>query len=332
MRLQAVIPVLAIAVVTSSACSNLRSARSPDILYSDSADEARSLQIPPDLTDVSDAEQFILPGNSDAAISRNTLLPEVDGARFMRSDAGSWLELDAGPEALWPLLVEFLQSNGYAVAETLPVAGTLATRWSEASGSGGLRGLLGSDARERVAFRLERDGNASRLFARRQVVDADAIDNAPDWPASASDPEATSELLARLLVFLGLDEQQSRGVITSAQAADVLQAAVVRTSGAGSQMVVHRGYLTAFEDLSEALERSGNRIDSRDDDIGRIAFTPGAGEEAAEDSDDASVRRVLSIVPVHISAVRVAVTDVDGRRLPNVDERALLDELVDSLV
>lgn len=324
--------------VLLGACSSLDSARSPDVVYSSNSAESRALQIPPDLTDVSDAEQFIVPGDAVGPITRNTLLPNIDGVRLERGAAGSWLVFQATPEDLWPQVIAFLTSNGYVVARTEPVAGIVSTRWAGAESGGVLRNLIGGESRERVAFRLERTGAGSRLFARRQLANAREVDSAPAWPTESSDPEATGELLARLLVFLGVSEQESRGVISAAQAAEVLDPAVMRTTSAGSRVVVYRGYLTAFEDLVVALERGGSEISTRDDDVGRIAFASGVADEAvsavsAEGADSADAGElVLSVVPVHISAVTVGVTDAEGRRLPADDERAVLSSLLEDLV
>ena len=51
-------------LATLSACSFLRSPNSPDLVYSRDAESARQLQVPPDLTDISDTEQFVLPGQN----------------------------------------------------------------------------------------------------------------------------------------------------------------------------------------------------------------------------------------------------------------------------
>lgn len=319
-------PLLGAVAMLASGCSLLQSPNTPDLLYSEDAASARNLQIPPDLTRISDAEQFILPGTGGGPITRNTLLPGADGARFVRSEAGSWLALSADPESVWPRLIDFLRSDGFVIAETLPATGTVATRWSDGESRGVLGGLLRSDERERLAFRLERDGRGTRLFARRQVADAGALESAPDWPAASNDPERTSELLTRFLVFIGLSEQQSRGVITTSQASDVLQPAALRTTVAGSQLVVHRGFRTAFDDLSTAIETSGRRIAQRDGANGRIVFSAVAG------ADTAAPSVVLSVVPVHISAVRVMLTDANGQRLPNDDEQAVLSSLLEHFV
>lgn len=326
-------------------CAALHNPASPDTAYSEDAAAAVKLQVPPDLTGVSDAEQFVLPGNAGGPVTRNTLLPQFESVRFVRDRGEAHLAFDAPPEDLWPRLLGFLAADGWEVDRTEPVAGILATRWRVASGAerpGALRSLIGggaADARSRIAFRLERAADGARLYARRQVASADAVAGgaADDWPTASSDPEATSALLARLLVFLGVDEQVSRGLIDTADASELLEAATVRTGGAGSTLVVHRGYRSAWEAVLTAMSSEGMNVTSTDDSVGRIAFVAadtGGADEAApapgDGADDAATDPrglVLDLVPVHVSAVRVGVTDVEGRRLEAARERALLDAL-----
>ena len=326
---------LACAAALGGGCAAFDSDSSPDVVYSPNAEGAKRLQVPPDLTGVSDAEQFVLPGDAGGPVTRNTLLPAFDSVRLVRDGEGAHLAFDEAPEALWPRLLEFLAEDGWEVDRTEPVAGILATRWREAdepARTGALGRLIGGgDARARVAFRLERAGGGARLFARRQLADAEAVEDgtAPDWPPAAGAAEATDALLARLLAFLGADEQVSRGLIDAADARELLEAATVRTDGAGSRLVVHRGYRSAWEAVEAALAGAGLRAEDRDDSVGRIVLeetTPGG-----EGDEGADARLVLSLVPVHVGAVRVEIADAGGRRLEAVRERALLERLGEAI-
>ena len=327
-------PFAAAALVALAGCSALDSDSSPDLVYSADAEAAKRLQVPPDLTGISDAEQFVLPGDAGGPVTRNTLLPSFDSVRLVREGGEAHLAFERRPEDLWPRLLEFLAEDGWEVDRTEPVAGIVATRWREPSGAerpGALRSLIGGggDARSRVAFRLERAGaDGARLFARRQLADAEAVaaGTAADWPASASAPEATDALLARLLAFLGVEEQRRRGLIDATTAAEALEAATVRTGGAGSQLVVHRGFRTAWEAVEAALESRGMDIRSRDDSVGRILFA----EPVAEGTEPGEPL-AADLVPVHVSAVRVELSDAEGRRLEAGRERALLDALREAI-
>lgn len=321
------LPVISVAVLLTG-CGSFRSASSPDVIYDNNAEQARELQIPPDLTDISNSEQFILPGTSGGKVARNTLLPEFASVRFERSGQQSWLEFDQAPEDIWPSLLAFARKEKYGIDKTEPVSGTIATQWRPASAVGKgslLKSLIGGDeAFTRIAFRLERNGTGARLFARSQAAsEAIATDSAASdiqWPASSHDPEATSGLLSRLLVFLGVDEQKARGLISDAQAKSVIDEAEVQTNASGSQLVVHRGFQPSFNAVLAALTALDYPISSSDDGVGRIEFT------------DAQVPLVIEMTPLHISAVKVAVTDPAGGRLPADQEASLLKALLNRLV
>lgn len=315
-------------VMTLSACGTFYQPTSPDVLYSDASTEARQLQVPPDLTDVSDGEQFVLPGNGGGTVTRNTLLPEFESVRFRREREISWLAFKQSPEDIWPRLLAFLRSQKYRVEQTEPTAGTIVSQWrsaAEVESGGILKGLIGGDEDySRVAFRLERGGDGSvgaRLFARQQTGSEALVksDTAVLWPARSSDPEVTSELLNRLLVFLGVDEQKSQGLLDEEQARAVLDDAAVQTTAAGRQLLVNRGFVPTFRAVTSALQQMDHAISSSDDGVGRIEFI------------DESESLVVSLVPVHVSAVRLSLSDEDGRRLDAERERKLLTALRDAI-
>jgi len=310
--------------LTLGACGTFYQPTSPDVRYSDESSSARKLQVPPDLTDVSDGEQFVLPGSAGGTVTRNTLLPEFESVVFEREGDSSWLSFQQAPEELWPRLLAFLRTQRYRVEQTEPTAGTIVSQWrasSDVESGGILKGLIGGDeAFSRVYFRLERAGDATqgaRLFARLQNGSKDQAEAgvAAPWPSRSNDPESTSALLSRLLVFLGVDEQKSQGLLDEAQASAVLDDAVLQSTAAGSQVLVNRGYAPTFKAVSNALQRLNRTISSSDDGVGRIEFV------------DASDALVVSLVPIHVSAVRLSLSDGSGRRLELERERELLDAL-----
>lgn len=315
-------------VLFGTGCSSLASPNSPDVLYDRNATEARQLQVPPDLTDISNTEQFVLPGAVGATVARNTLLPQFESVRFVRDGAQSWLAFDTTPEELWPQILAFVRSETYRIDKTEPVAGVIATQWRPASAiarDGLLNNLINKDEEfSRVAFRLEREGIGARLFARSQVASSEVVNaensSSEQWPASSHDPEATSALLSRLMVFLGIEQQKAQGIMSDEQAQSLLDDAVLQTTAAGNQLVLHRGFQPSFREVLSALQSLDFVVSSRDDGVGRIEFT----------ADSAT--RVIEITPIHVSAVRVAVTDETGRKLDAEQERLLLQALQQKLV
>lgn len=309
-------------------CGSFRSDTSPDVVYSKTADASRQLQVPPDLTDVSNTEQFVLPGTVGGPVTRNTLLPQYASISFERSGDQSWLAFEQAPEDLWPRLLAFIRKEKYRVAQTQPVAGVIFTQWRPASAvakAGLLKNLIGDDeAFTRVGFRLERNGSGARLFARSQATNEEVATKSTNldtnWPSNSHDPEATSELLTRLLTFLGLDEQKARGIMNAAQVQSVIDNATLQTNGSGSQLVVYQGFQPSFTAVLSALEQLDYTVTSSDDGVGRIEFS------------DAQTPLVIELTPTHISEVRIAVTDAQGRRLPATTEQSVLNALRDRLV
>jgi len=316
-------------ITALTGCSALQSQNSPDVIYSTTAVEARALQVPPDLTDVSDAEQFVLPGTPGAAVTRNTLLPQFDNAVFVRDGGQSWLEFTQTPEDLWPLLLSFARAEGYRIDRTEPVAGLVVTQWgtSSADGNTGLLGSLvaGGEKVSRIAFRLERAGAESRLFARSQSASKAAIEsqeNTEDasWPASSHNPENTSALLQRFLVFLGVEEQKARGILSEAQARAALDNATVRSNASGSELIINRSYRSSFNQLLSVIQQlDGYTLTSSDDSLGRIEV------------QDATTSVVLELSPIHVSAVSVSLVSSEGARLPIAEEQQLLSLLARQL-
>ncbi len=316
-----------LALLVLSGCVSFNQASSPDVIYSSNSAEARQLQVPPDLTNVSNGEQFVLPGTEGGPVARNYLLPEFSSVKYVRQGAQNWLEIAGAPEALWPRLLEFARTQKYAIEQTEPVSGVIRTQWraSGAKASGGLLKNLISDDEifDRFVFRLERDGTSgTRLFARAQQATGDEVSNleAPDWPSDSHNPEQVATILQRLLVFLGAEEQRAKGILNDAQASTILDEAELETTARGTRLLLHKGYIPSFAALNEALGNLNYDVNRSDAAIGRI------------DAQANGETVLLSLNAVHISAVQVSVTDGQGQRFPEEQERQLLSALHAQLI
>jgi len=316
-----------------SGCTIGYQANSPEVKYSSQSSKARALQVPPDLTDVGNAEQFIVPGTNRGALTRNTLLPVFDGITFQRSGAAAWLQIEASPEAVWPKLLEFLQREQIPVAITQPLTGLIATRWQTnafAPAGSALKNLMGSSRGkqvQRIAFRLERSGQGSRVFARSQTAakaPADEAGNELVWPSASNDPEQTNVLLQQLLAFLGLEEQRVKGILGSDAAAALLDPATLVAANAGVELQLHQSYEVSFARLQKALRVMGVKVRSQNQRTGIIRV---------EDTGSSALPEyLLTVLPIHSSAVRVSVTGSTGTRLDPSVATAVLGRLRAKLV
>ncbi|MBX2838066.1 MAG: outer membrane protein assembly factor BamC [Gammaproteobacteria bacterium] len=297
---------------------------SPDVVYSSDSSTAAPLQVPPDLNNVSDGEQFVLPGNAGGAVTRNTLLPAFRSVEFVRQGDQSWLEISGTPEDVWPRLLAFIRHEQFKVEQTQPAAGIVVTQWraADVENDGGLlKNLIGNnDAMTRVAFRLERGGQGTRLFSRVQLSSAEDANPDVAWPEESYYPENTNALLSRLLVFVGVDEQKAKGILSPAQASNVLDNAVLRATGSGNLLVVHRGYEPSFSAVETVLGQLNYQIIGSDSSVGQIRVI-----------NTEQQQWVVSVEPVHISAVRVSLKSADGAAVDDSQAQSLLVALRDAL-
>lgn len=314
-------------VLLISGCGFNNPQSSPDVVYSTSATEAKSLQVPPDLTSVSNGEQFILPGNEPGSLTRNRLLPTFTGAQYVRRGNQNWLELNQSAETIWPLVLEFVRKQKMSVERTEPTTGLIMTQWRSDDGKSGglLKNLISNEEQfSRFMFRLERNGTGTRVFARSMMLSGDDINNAANdqWPASSHDPEQVSQLLTRLLVFMGAEEQKAQGILSEPQASAVLDDAVLQTTASGSQLLVNKGFLPSFKVVQQAVEQLEYQVLTTDASVGRLEVSTG--------TDVPTI--LISMTPVHVSAVRVLLSQVGGESLEKELERSILSAIREQII
>ena len=315
------------------ACQITPGARSPEVRYSERASERTALQVPPDLREVSRGEQFVLPGTSGAAVTRNTLLPEFESVRYVRNGPTNWLEIGADPEDVWPRLLAYLRMRQFVVERTSPTSGVIVTGWSEVGAGerqGVLKQLLSGDkgSLQRLALRLERAGSDSRLFVRSQVLPRAEAQSQPAtvWPPASHDVEVVSAVLQDMLVFFGLDEQRARGVITGSDAQALLQDATLQRSNAGTRLLVHLGFEPSVALMRQSLQNLSLKMVEEDRPGGIFTVAdPGGVVGSAE------VRYTLEVNPVHVSLVSISVRDSEGGKLNPALEQHILSLLRDRI-
>ena len=324
---------LLLSLTLLGACQISPQGNSPDVKYSSKSSAAVKLQVPPDLTDVTRGEQFVLPGDTGAAIARNTLLPGFDTVSYQRNATQGWLVSKATPEDLWPRLQAFLRSEGYSISRTQPLNGIIETQWRERNGdSSTLANLINSarDAAQRVSLRLERtDGGGSRVFGRVQVFgDDDSLSDSAVWGVAANNPEKTNVLLQQLMVFLGIEEQRAKGILDDARAQNLTSPVTLQTTTGGASLILHYGFVPSYSAIQFATRQLGMTLKSQDEGSGILRLTDSKNVAGLGEKGSAVT---VQLNPQHVSAVVVSVADGDGRRFDDKTERKLLLALRDQL-
>jgi outer membrane protein assembly factor BamC len=190
----------------------------------------KSLEIPPDLTLDTSREEVAIPEPSHSALSDyktaikldQAVLPQFKGVR-LKSECGQyWLELDVTPEEAWPKLEAFWENEGIQLQQDEPLLGFMETEWTvrlatdkNASFLTRMFSKMDPDQLDRFRMRVETidDHKRTRVMVshagkERFVQCDDDVDSHVIWLMRPSDPNLEREILARLVLFAGLSENQ----------------------------------------------------------------------------------------------------------------------------
>jgi len=247
-----------------------------------------TLEIPPDLSSntINDA-----PGSIDLAGTTYTeydtglpasgstsVLPEQASMTVKRDGDQQWLVVKGVPDQLWPQVKEFWLQEGFLIKKEDPRTGILETGWLENRADipqGILRNTLGkvidsaysAPTRDQYRTRLERDvesGYTDIFITHRgveEVVSGSAVDPSTVWQPRPSDPELEAEMLKRMIVFLGVEEQKA-SVMVAEQTEQSARAQLVSNSS-GDLLVINEDFSRAWRRTGVALDRVGFAVEDR---------------------------------------------------------------------
>lgn len=224
------------------------------------------------------------------------VLASPEGVRLEKAGAQRWLVVNAPAEKVWPVIREFWTDMGFAVRVENPQLGVMETEWidSEAikkdeSGNLGnkfdkwLDKLSGFADKKKFRTRLDRgnDANTTEIYmthrsvsgapddgknrVQTQLGEIDTgyrLDAKTAKEADANDAELDDELLRRLMVKLGVEEQKSKSII--AQAVTLKRAEVVKEADGSATLVLNDPFDRAWRRVGLALDRIGFVIEDKD--------------------------------------------------------------------
>lgn len=225
------------------------------------------------------------------------VLQTPDGVRLERSGPQSWLVVNAPAEKIWPVVREFWLDMGFAVRVENPQIGVMETEWIESDAvkikdqnanalekfDKWLDKLSGFADRKKFRTRLDRgaEPNTTEIYMthrsvsgtpddgkRRIQTQLGEIDAGYKTDAEmaqrpqASDAELDAELLRRLMVKLGVEEQKSKSIL--AQATVIKRAEVIKESDGSARLMVNDPFDRAWRRVGLALDRIGFVIEDKD--------------------------------------------------------------------
>jgi outer membrane protein assembly factor BamC len=254
------------------------------------ATPAPTLQVPPDLTQLSSDPRYQPPAGG--AISANAMqaaestqppaatsaspatAPRAsDEVRIERSGNQRWLVVRQTPDQVWGTLRTFWRESGFALTVDTPQVGVMETDWTEnraklpddvISRTVGkvFDKLRDTGERDRYRTRVERNGDVTEIYishrGMEQVGSIERTGESLRWQGRPSDPSLEAEMLARLM--LKLTGAEDMGKSSSAQAVESATRAVSATPSAAPRARVLDAAPGASLQIDDNLERSWRRV------------------------------------------------------------------------
>ncbi|MFP5505099.1 MAG: outer membrane protein assembly factor BamC [Gammaproteobacteria bacterium] len=280
------VPLFLIAALATSGCGIIETKK---IDYK-SAGKAPTLEVPPDLTAPTGDNRYAIPdtqGSGTATLSaydqeRKTtpasaqvLLPQQEKARIDRAGSQRWLVVQATPQQVWPVIKDFWQETGFLVNLESPETGVMETDWAENRANipqdvirrtlgRVLDGLYSTAERDKFRTRIEQGRDGVEIYVSHrgmQEVYDSANKDKTVWQPRPADPELEAEMLRRLMLRFGVEENRAQTLLAQQRAPEM--ARIVR-DGAASQLEMDEGFDRAWRRVGLALDRVGFAVEDRD--------------------------------------------------------------------
>lgn len=252
------------------------------------------LEIPPDLTRPGADDRFTVPdaaGKGNATYSAytkervgqaqqgdSTVLPPQENVKVERAGTERWLVVKGTPDQVWPVVKDFWQEVGFVVNVEMPEAGIMETDWNENRAKvpdGMIRGALGklldsvysTSERDKFRTRLEpgtQPGTTEIYISHRgmEEVYTNSLQENTAWQPRPPDPELEAEMLRRLMVRFGVQQDQAKQQLAAATEAP--QAKLATAGNGGNSLALNDQFDRAWRRVGLALDRVGFTVEDRD--------------------------------------------------------------------
>jgi len=261
------------------------------------AETTAPLEVPPDLTTtpVNDAlvvrdGSATLSGYNSATRTRSSkassgVLFTPEGMRVERDKDRAWLVVKGDPATVWERAREFWLENGFLIRRENPALGVLETDWvdSRINAPGDIirntisrvfPNAYSSALRDSYRMRLEpgeEPGTTEIFITHKGLVEklegrTDEIQTTT-WEPRPSDPGLESEMLKRLMIYLGTTPQRAEQLIAS-KAPPKDKAELTKQGNGQPVLVVHEDFSRAWRSVGIALDRVDFAVEDRDRSAG----------------------------------------------------------------
>ncbi len=348
-----------------SACSVFE----PDRIDYKSSGRGVSLEVPPDLTQLPGQSRYVIPGGTvtasgyqvtqaaTAAAGTPTAASTIADVHFERAGNERWLRVDRPADKLWSPVRDFWLESGFLMAIDQPNIGIMETDWAEnrakipqdfirATIGKALDSLYSTGERDKFRTRLERNAQGGTdIFVSHkgmeEVFTSAQKDNTV-WQPRASSPELEAEFLRRLMVKLGVSQEESKALIAAQAQAPAAPNARVATANNAPVVQLGEDFDRAWRRVGLALDRTGFTVEDRDRSKG-IYFVryidptiekkePGFfGRLFGSSTPPLPTSRYQVVVRSEAQTSTVAVLDANGGPVPADAAKRIVQVIADEL-
>ena len=268
-----------------SACSVLNS----DKIDYKSASKGATLEVPPDLKQLTRETRYAVPGGvvsanalqagqaAEPSGTRSAASTSLGDVRIERDGNQRWLVVQRPAGQLWEPVRDFWLQNGFTLAMDQAKVGIMETDWAEnraklpqdivrATIGKVFDSLYSTGERDKFRTRLERagDGSTEIFISHRGMVEvySSSTKDSTIWQPRPADPELETEFLRRLMVKLGVSEEQSKAI--AAVPVQLPPSARIATVGGAPVLQLDEGFDRAWRRVGLALDRTGFTVEDRD--------------------------------------------------------------------
>ena len=257
--------------------------------YKSGATKGASLDIPPDLSQLTRDNRYAVPG---MAVTANTFQSDkasragqvgiaasnVGDVRIERSGNQRWLVVNRPADKLWEPVREFWKTSGFQLAIDQQDLGIIETDFAENRAKlpqdfirntlgRVLENLYSTGERDKFRTRLERtaSGGTEIFISHRGMIEvvtnSSSTSTSTVWQPRPADPELEAEFLRRLMVQLGVSPDQSKALIAVDAAR---QTSRIETVNNQQVLLVDDGFDRAWRRVGLGLDRTGFTVEDRD--------------------------------------------------------------------
>ena len=225
------------------------------------------------------ASEYVEGQGSRAAAGPAPVLPPQEKVRLDRAGSQRWLVVDAEPEALWPVIKEFWQDNGFLIDTESKQTGIMETDWAENRAKipdSLIRKLIGKvldsaysyPERDKFRTRLERSqnpGSTEIYVSHRGVaqinISKDRYTEKTVWQVRPVDADLEAAMLSRLAIRLGARDEQMQA---QAKAPEQPKATISKNGELPEALLLVDSFDRAWRRVGLALDRVGFTVEDRD--------------------------------------------------------------------